>query len=136
GTYRFNGDLVLSTTGEKIHPDGYYQDATVGGGGTGANITSLVPNTGSTSGGNNVVINGSGFVCTPAFPSVSFGGTNAAVTSCGSTSATAVSPAHATGAVTVTLTNSGGAASNGLTYTYVDTTKPVYTGMAVSGTLV
>src|SRR2546427_10762629 len=36
GTYRFNGDLVLSTTGEKIHPDGYYQDATIGGTGSGA----------------------------------------------------------------------------------------------------
>jgi hypothetical protein len=55
------------------------------------------------------------------------------VTSCGSTSVTAVSPAHATGAVTVTLTNSGGTASNGLTYTYVDTTKPVFTAMTVSG---
>src|SRR6267378_6073859 len=42
GTYRFNGDLVLSTTGEKIHPEGYYQDATVGGVGTGAaTLTSL-----------------------------------------------------------------------------------------------
>jgi hypothetical protein len=30
GTYRFNGDLVLAATGEKIHPEGYYQDATVG----------------------------------------------------------------------------------------------------------
>lgn len=36
GTYRFNGDLVLSTTGEKIHPEGYYQDATVVGGGAAA----------------------------------------------------------------------------------------------------
>src|SRR2546429_2036375 len=55
GTYRFNGDLVLSTTGEKIHPDGYYQDATVGGGSTGgaATITSLTPNTGTTAGGTN-----------------------------------------------------------------------------------
>jgi hypothetical protein len=58
------------------------------------------------------------------------------VTSCGSTSVTAVSPAHATGAVTVTLTNSGGTASNGLTYTYVDTTKPVFTAMTISGNLV
>jgi len=33
GTYRFNGDLVLSTTGEKIHPEGYYQDATITAGG-------------------------------------------------------------------------------------------------------
>src|SRR5207302_2198509 len=136
GTYRFNGDLVLSTTGEKIHPDGYYQDATVGGGGTGANITSLVPNTGSTSGGNNVVINGSGFVCTPAFPSVSFGGTNAAVTSCGATVLNATAPAHASGPVTVTVTNSGATPSNGLQYTYQDTTKPTFTGVAVAGNLV
>jgi hypothetical protein len=136
GTYRFNGDLVLSSTGERIHPEGYYQDATVGGTGTGATITSLTPSSGTNAGGTSVVIAGSGFVCTPAFPSVSFGGTNASVTSCGSTSVTAVSPAHATGAVTVTLTNSGGVASNGLTFTYVDTTKPVFTGMTISGNLV
>jgi hypothetical protein len=29
GTYRFNGDLVLASTGAKLHPEGYYQDATV-----------------------------------------------------------------------------------------------------------
>jgi hypothetical protein len=29
GTYRFNGDLVLAVTGERIHPDGYYQEATI-----------------------------------------------------------------------------------------------------------
>jgi hypothetical protein len=133
GTYRFNGDLVLSSTGEKIHPEGYYQDATVGGGGTGATITSLTPSTGTSAGGTSVVIAGSGFVCTPAFPSVSFGGTNASVTSCGSTSVTAVSPAHAPGAVTVTLTNSGSTASNGLTYTFADTTRPTFTSMTVSG---
>jgi hypothetical protein len=137
GTYRFNGDLVLSTTGERIHPDGYFQDATIGGPTTGAaTITSLTPNSGSTSGGNNVVIAGSGIVCTPAFPSVSFGGTNAAVSSCGSTSVTAVAPAHAAGAVTVTLTNSGAPASNGLTYTFQDTSRPTFTSMAVSGSLV
>jgi hypothetical protein len=137
GTYRFNGDLVLSSTGEKIHPDGYYQDATVGGnGGTGATITSLTPNNGTTAGGNNVVIAGTGFVCTPAFPSVSFGGTNASVSSCGSTSVTAVAPAHAAGAVTVTLTNSGAAASNGLTYTYKDTSAPTFTSVAVAGSLI
>src|SRR6267378_762662 len=136
GTYRFNGDLVLSSTGEKIHPEGYYQDATVGGGGTGAVINSLNPNSGTSNGGNNVVISGSGFVCTPAFPSVSFGGTNASVTSCGATSVTAVAPAHATGSVTVTLTNSGATASNGLTYTFQDTTKPTFTAVAVAGNLV
>jgi hypothetical protein len=39
GNYRFNGDLVLSTTGEKIHPEGYYQDATVQSGGAAASLT-------------------------------------------------------------------------------------------------
>jgi hypothetical protein len=136
GTYRFNGDLVLSSTGEKIHPDGYYQDATVGGGGTGAVINSLNPNSGTTSGGTNVVISGSGFVCTPAFPSVSFGGTNASVTSCGATSLNATSPAHASGSVTVTVTNSGAAASNGVTYTYVDTSRPTFQSIAVAGNLI
>ena len=137
GTYRFNGDVVLSTTGERIHPDGYYQDATIGGGAGGAaSITSLTPNTGTSAGGTNVVIAGSGFVCTPAFPAVSFGGSNAVVSSCGSTSVTAVSPAHAPGAVTVTLTNSGQAASNGLTYTYADTTAPTFTGQSTTGNFV
>jgi len=136
GTYRFNGDIVLSSTGEKIHPEGYYQDATVGGGGGGATITSLTPNNGTTAGGTNVVIAGSGIVCTPAFPAVSFGGTNATVSSCGSTSVTAVSPAHAAGAVTVTLTNSGGVASNGLTFSYQDTSAPTFTGIAVAGSLI
>jgi hypothetical protein len=29
GTYRFNGDLVAAATGTLLHPEGYYQDATV-----------------------------------------------------------------------------------------------------------
>ena len=29
GNYRFNGDLVIARTLQKIHPQGYYQDATV-----------------------------------------------------------------------------------------------------------
>jgi hypothetical protein len=42
---RFNGDLVLASTLQKIHPEGYYQDASVrgpaggGGGGTGATMS-------------------------------------------------------------------------------------------------
>jgi IPT/TIG domain len=137
GTYRFNGDLVLSTTGEKIHPEGYYQDATVGGAGSGAAVlTSINPTTGTTNGGTPVTLTGTGIACTPAFPAVSFGGTNAVVTSCGSTSVGATSPAHAAGSVTVTLTNSGQAASNGLSYTYADTTAPSYTGMSVASNVV
>jgi len=137
GTYRFNGDLVLSTTGEKIHPEGYYQDATIGGPGTGAaTLSSISPTSGTTDGGTAVTLTGTGIVCTPAFPSVSFGGTNAVVTSCGGTSVGATSPAHAAGAVTVTLTNSGQAASNGLTYTYTDVGRPVFTAMAAAGDVI
>jgi hypothetical protein len=137
GNYRFNGDLVLSTTGEKIHPEGYYQDATIGGAGSGAaSLTSLTPTSGTTVGGTSVSITGTGFVCTPAFPSVSFGGTNAAVTSCGGTSVVATSPAHAKGSVTVTVTNSGQAASNGLTFTFVDLTPPQFTAMSVASNVV
>jgi len=36
----------------------------------------------------------------------------------------------------VTLTNSGAAASNGLTYTYQDTSAPTFTGVAVAGSLI
>ena len=137
GTYRFNGDLVLSTTGEKIHPEGYYQDATIGGPGTGAaTLSSINPTSGTTDGGTAVTLTGTGIVCTPAFPSVSFGGTNAVVTSCGSTSVGATAPAHAAGAVTVTLTNSGQAASNGVTYTYTDVGRPVFTSMAAAGDVI
>jgi hypothetical protein len=136
GIFRFNGDLVLSSSGEKIHPDGYYQEANTGTGTSGAaTITDLDPDEGGTSGGDNVVISGSGIVCTPAFPTVSFGGTNAVVTSCGSSQLTAVSPAHAPGDVTVTVTNPGAGASNGLTFEYQDETPPVFTSMAISGDL-
>jgi len=137
GTYRFNGDLVLSTTGAEIHPEGYYQDATIGGAGNGAaTLTSLTPTSGTNNGGTAVTITGTGIACTPAFPAVSFGGTNAVVTSCGSTSVGATSPAHATGAVTVTVTNSGQAASNGLSFTYLDTTAPSYTAMSIASNVV
>src|SRR5437870_7125759 len=43
GTYRFNGDLVVGATGDRIHPEGYYQDASVGGGGTGGAGLSVTP---------------------------------------------------------------------------------------------
>src|SRR5438445_9141823 len=29
GPYRFNGDLVIASTGARIHPEGYFPDATV-----------------------------------------------------------------------------------------------------------
>jgi hypothetical protein len=131
GIYRFNGDLVLASTGEKIHPDGYYQEANTGGSAGAPTITSLTPNSGPA--GTDVVIAGSGFICTPAFPTVSFGGTNGTVLSCGATSITTDAPAHALGTVTVTASNSGSGASNGLAYTYTDVTGPTFLSFTVSG---
>jgi IPT/TIG domain-containing protein len=135
GTYHFNGDLGLHSTAAKLHPEGYFQDAAVGTGAGAAVLTSLTPNTGTTSGGTTVAIAGSGFVCTPAFPTVSFGTSTAAVTSCGATALTATSPAGAVGAVNVTVTNTGATASNALPFTYADTTKPVFLSFTVSGSL-
>jgi hypothetical protein len=131
GIYHFNGDVVLASTGEKLHPEGYFQDANTGGSAGAPTITLLTPNNGPSN--TTVVITGTGFLCQPAFPTVSFGGTNAVVSSCGATSITVKSPTHALGAVTVTASNTGSGPSNGLTYTYTDITGPNFISMTVSG---
>jgi Domain of unknown function (DUF1929)/IPT/TIG domain len=79
-------------------------------------VTSITPNSGTTSGGTSVNISGTGFL---AGATVSFGGSNAAVTSVNSTSITATTPAHATGTVSVAVTNTDQQSStlvNGYTY--------------------
>lgn len=134
GIYRFNGDLVLASTGEKIHPDGYYQEANTGAASGAPTITLLTPNTGQA--GTDVTVTGTGFVCTPAFPTASFGGTNGTVLSCGATSITVDAPAHALGAATVTVSNAGSGASNGLTYIYTDVSGPSFQSFTISGDLV
>src|SRR5688500_11684740 len=136
GTYRFNGAVVLASTGADIHNEGYYQDVTVGSPTGAATITSLTPSSGTAAGGTSVTIAGSGIVCTPAFPTVTFGSATATVTSCGSTALTFVSPAGAIGASSVTVTNSGAPASNALTYTYTDVTLPTFGSFTVSGSIV
>jgi hypothetical protein len=134
GTYRFNGDLALHGTASMINPQGYYQDADVAQPSAAPTITTLTPNTGSSAGGTSVTIAGSGFVCNPTLPTVNFGAGNAGtVTSCGASSLTVTSPAHAVGTVSVTVNNAGGAASNGIDYIYADTTKPVFNSMTASG---
>src|SRR5438105_9859406 len=45
GTRRFNGDLVVASSGARIHPEGYYQDATVNAVGS---VTGPTPTPGST----------------------------------------------------------------------------------------
>src|SRR5439155_21995356 len=45
GIYHFNGDLVLPSTGESIHPEGYFQAANTGVSAGAATLTSLTPTT-------------------------------------------------------------------------------------------
>src|SRR5437016_13781897 len=69
-------------------------------------VTSVTPNTGPTAGGTAVTIGGSGFLATT---SVTFGGTAAtSVVVVNNNTITAVTPAHAAGAVNVVVTNCSG----------------------------
>ncbi len=43
GVYRFNGDLVVGATGDRIHPEGYYQDSNVTGAGGGGSALGFTP---------------------------------------------------------------------------------------------
>lgn len=137
GIYDLNGALVVSATGADVHDEGYYQDINVSGpSGTAATLISLTPITGSTAGGTAVTINGTGFACTPAFPSVSFGTTAGTVTSCGSTTLTVTSPAGTAGSVNVTVTNAGAPASNALSFTYVAPAPNFTSVVAYAGTTI
>ncbi len=81
-------------------------------------VTTITPNSGSTAGGTTVTITGTGFLTGAA---VKLGGTSAtSVAVVNSTSITAITPAHAAGAVSVQVTNTdaqSGTLSNGFTYT-------------------
>src|SRR5438093_3378182 len=46
GVYRFNGDLVVGATGDRIHPEGYYQDSNVTGAAGGGAALSITPDFG------------------------------------------------------------------------------------------
>ncbi|MEU8569589.1 IPT/TIG domain-containing protein [Streptomyces pathocidini] len=78
-------------------------------------ITSIFPTSGPLAGGNTVTITGTGFTSATA---VSFGGTPATFIVNSATQITATAPAHAAGAVNVTVTSPGGT-SNAVPYTYV-----------------
>jgi len=141
GTYRFNGALVHAATGADIHNEGYYQDVSVPAAAAAPAITSLDPDSGSDEGGDNVVVTGSGFVCSPS-PSVTFGDDAATILSCGATSMTVETPAHqippgeASDTVDVVVTNSGGTASAPATFTYNLTSAPTFDSIAANGTQV
>ena len=89
-------------------------------------VSSVSPNSGSTLGGTLVTITGTNFV---AGATVTFGGTAATnVVIVNSTTITATTPAHAIGAVTVTVINPGalvGSLANGYTYVVVPTVTSV-----------
>jgi len=134
GEHRFYGREVVDGV-TWMEDYGYYQSNTISAApplGAAPVLTSLTPNGGSNAGGTSVVIAGTGFVCTPTLPTVNFGTAAGTVTSCGATSITATSPAG-TGTVSVTVANAGGAASNGLTFTYSDTTRPTFNSVTANG---
>jgi len=79
-------------------------------------VTSFTPRSGSTSGGSVVAISGSNF---QIGATVKFGGVPAvSVTVNSSTSISAMSPAHAAGAVTLTVSNPDGQTTTAGTFTY------------------
>ena len=86
-------------------------------------IGSIAPNSGSTSGGQSVTINGTNL---SNATSVTIGGSPAPITGNTSTSITVTTPAHAAGAVNVVVTTPGGTvtSTNGYTYTLVTLMAP------------
>jgi acid phosphatase len=91
-------------------------------------ISSVSPSSGPAAGGTTVTISGTGFA---VGATVTFGGTAATnVTVAGSTTITAVTPAHASGAVNVVVTNPGGqsaTSTNG--YSYAAAPAPTVSGV-------
>ena len=80
-------------------------------------LTIATPNSGATTGGNQVFISGTGLAGTT---SLTFGGTPASsFTVNSSTSITAIAPAHAAGPVNVVATTPGGSATSVNAYTYL-----------------
>jgi hypothetical protein len=100
-------------------------------------VTGISPASGTAAGGTAVTITGTGF---QAGAAVSLGGTPATgVTVMSSTTITATTPAHATGTVSVIVTNSdsqSGTLTQGFTYTAVSNPPPTVTGISpASGTV-
>lgn len=79
-------------------------------------ITTVSPSSGPATGSQVVTINGSDL---GTATSVTFGGSNAAITNVTETSLTVTTPAHAAGLVTVVVTTSGGTATGTDKYTFL-----------------
>ncbi len=88
---------------------------------TAPTVNAVSPTAGPTSGGQTVVITGTGFAAAPGTGAVKFGATTATYTINSNTQITATSPANAAGTYDVTVTTVGGtsATSGSDQYTYV-----------------
>ncbi len=99
-------------------------------------VTSITPNSGNINGGTAVTVTGTGFL---AGATLSVGGTAATgVTLVSSTSITAVTPAHAAGAVNVMVTNTdtqSGTLNSGYTYSTANSAPTVTSISPNSGTI-
>ena len=99
-------------------------------------VTSITPNSGNINGGTAVTVTGTGFL---AGATLSVGGTPATgVTLVSSTSITAVTPAHAAGAVNVMVTNTdtqSGTLNSGYTYSTANSAPTVTSISPNSGTI-
>jgi putative cell wall-binding protein len=94
----------------------------------GPTITSISPTGGPTTGATTVTLTGTGLTGVTA---ISFGGTpGTAVTAISATSASAVSPAHAAGAVDITATTPGGTSPTGAGDLFTYTTPPAVTSVS------
>ncbi len=95
---------------------------------SGMTLTNVNPSSGAAAGGTGVTLTGTGFT---GATSITFGGVAAtSVNVVNSTTATAVTPAHATGAVEVVIITRSGSAimTNGYTYSITAVGQPAYGG--------
>ncbi|MGE3856576.1 MAG: beta strand repeat-containing protein [Dehalococcoidia bacterium] len=92
-------------------------------------VSSVSPNTGTTSGGTSISVTGTGFL--PGAVVVIGGSPATGVTVINSTTITATTPAHAAGAVAVTVTNYDGlSGTNATGYTYKANAAPIVSAIA------
>jgi hypothetical protein len=108
-------DVVVTTLGGSDTEANAYTYSAVGA----PTITSVSPNAGPATGGQIVTIEGTSFSDNKANVSVTFGGSAGTVTASTTTSITVVTPAHATGVVSVVVTAPGGSVSLAGGYTYL-----------------
>ena len=128
GTLTFQHVVTSADISNGIAIDPENNDSVVVGCGPAPTVSAngVSPNTGSTSGGTNVTITGTGF--TGVTTGVTFGGTAASFTVNSLTQITATTPAHAAGTVDVAVTTGAGTATATAAFTYIP--PPTVTGVA------